>query len=74
MSGPANLISAVEQRLGTKAVITDAADIELWLTDWRGRYHGAAVAILAPTSTQEGAMLAAWGSEPQGPSRTSSSQ
>jgi FAD/FMN-containing dehydrogenase len=53
MSGPAHLISAVEKRLGPKAVITDAADIEPWLTDWRGRFHGAAGAILAPASTQE---------------------
>lgn len=39
--------------LGPKGVITDHDDIAPWLTDWRGRYHGAAAAILAPASTQE---------------------
>lgn len=53
MSGPAHLISAAAQRLGPKAVITDAADIEPWLTDWRDRFHGASQAILAPGSTDE---------------------
>jgi len=53
MSGPANLISAVEQRLGPKGVITDAAEIQPWLADWRGRYHGASAGILAPATTEE---------------------
>jgi FAD/FMN-containing dehydrogenase len=34
-------------------VITDPADIEPWVTDWRGRVHGAAPAMLAPSSTEE---------------------
>jgi FAD/FMN-containing dehydrogenase len=53
MSGKAQLIAAVEQRLGPKAVITDRSEIEPWLTDWRGRFHGSAPAILAPASTQD---------------------
>jgi FAD/FMN-containing dehydrogenase len=51
--GEAQLIEAAEQRLGPKAVITDPADIEPWVTDWRGRVHGAAPAMLAPSSTEE---------------------
>lgn len=39
--------------LGNRAVIDDPADIAPALTDWRGRYHGAAAAILAPASTAE---------------------
>ena len=35
------------------ASITDPAEIEPWVTDWRGRVHGAARAILAPASTEE---------------------
>jgi FAD/FMN-containing dehydrogenase len=51
--GEAQLIEAAEQRLGPKAVITDPADIEPWVTDWRGRVHGAAPAMFAPSSTEE---------------------
>jgi FAD/FMN-containing dehydrogenase len=38
-------------------VVTDPHDIEPWLTDWRGRYHGQAMAILAPGSTEEVAAM-----------------
>src|SRR5690242_16701431 len=49
----ARLIAEAERRLGSKAVITDPRDLDPWLTDWRGRVHGAARAILAPSSTKE---------------------
>ncbi|MBH0014652.1 FAD-binding oxidoreductase, partial [Pseudoalteromonas sp. NZS100_1] len=39
--------------LGPKGVITDADDIAPWVSDWRGRYHGAARAILSPATTRE---------------------
>lgn len=39
--------------LGPKAVITDRNDVEPWLSDWRGLYHGQSAAILAPASTEE---------------------
>jgi FAD/FMN-containing dehydrogenase len=45
------LIDAVRAAQGDKAVLTDAHDIAPWLADWRGGYHGAAPAILAPDST-----------------------
>ena len=45
------MISAVEAKLGPKAVIADEADIEPWVTDWRGRVHGRTRAILSPAST-----------------------
>ena len=51
--GQARLIAEAERRLGPKAVVTDSADIEPWLTDGRGRIHGAASAIVAPASTEE---------------------
>ncbi|WP_260599754.1 FAD-binding oxidoreductase [Sphingomonas endolithica] len=44
-------IHAVRMALGDKAVITDPADIDPWLHDWRGRYHGRSPAILAPADT-----------------------
>lgn len=46
-------IARFQQILGTKGVITDPGDIAPWVSDWRGRYHGAAAAILQPCSTQE---------------------
>ena len=49
----AQLIAEAQRRLGPKAVVTDRQEIEPWLTDWRGRVHGAAPAMLAPGSTDE---------------------
>lgn len=51
------LIAALRDHLPPKAVITDADDIAPWLDDWRGRYHGAAAAILAPDSTRDVATI-----------------
>src|SRR5690242_17631549 len=47
------LIAAVRAQSGDKAVVTDPNDIAPWLTDWRGRFHGQAPAILAPGGTDE---------------------
>lgn len=49
--------------LGPKGVVTDPDDIAPWVSDWRGRYHGAAVAIVAPASTQEVAATVALAAE-----------
>ena len=49
----ARLIEEAKQKLGPKAVITDPKEIEPWVSDWRGRVHGASPAILAPASTEE---------------------
>ena len=51
------LVEEVRSRFGPKAAVTDAADIAPWATDWRGRYHGRAEAILAPASTEEVAAI-----------------
>ncbi len=58
-----SLIETLKDRLGSKAVITDGNDIAPWLVDWRGRYHGAAVAILAPATTADVAMIVAAAAE-----------
>ena len=47
------LIGAVRELLGERAVVTDQDRIEPWLTDWRGRFHGNAPAMLEPRSTAE---------------------
>lgn len=57
------LIETVRERFGSKAALTDQADIEPWLTDWRGRYHGASAAILAPASTDEVAAIVGMAAE-----------
>lgn len=59
----ANLLEVIVSRLGPKAVVTDPADIEPWLTDWRGRWHGRAAAILQPHSTAEVAVMVAMAAE-----------
>jgi FAD/FMN-containing dehydrogenase len=51
--GQRQLIAEAERRLGPKAVVTDPKEIEPWVIDWRGRVHGAAPAMLAPSSTEE---------------------
>ncbi|MCL6728834.1 FAD-binding oxidoreductase [Sphingomonas hankyongi] len=53
MSAQSQLIEQVRQRLGPRGVITDPAEIEPWVSDWRGRVHGASAAVLAPSSTVE---------------------
>lgn len=59
----AELISEVRQRFGAGAAVTEPADIEPWLTDWRGRWHGKADAILQPSSTDEVATMVALAGE-----------
>jgi FAD/FMN-containing dehydrogenase len=47
------LIDRARAALGPKGVITDPREIEPWVSDWRGRVHGASCAILAPATTEE---------------------
>ncbi|HEU4499228.1 MAG TPA: FAD-binding oxidoreductase [Sphingomicrobium sp.] len=54
-----SLIDEVRAWFGDRAVLTDAADIEPWLTDWRGRWHGRSAAILQPQTTEEAALIVA---------------
>lgn len=39
--------------LGPKGFTADAGAMAPWLTDWRGRFHGAAAALLSPASREE---------------------
>src|SRR5262245_46012418 len=55
--GVTKLIADVQARFGARAAITDPADIQPWLTDWRGRFHGRSAAILSPSSTEEVAAI-----------------
>ncbi|WP_265529082.1 FAD-binding oxidoreductase [Sphingomicrobium marinum] len=55
--GKAAFIDDLRARFGERAVVTDAATIEPWLTDWRGRWTGKALAMLEPGSTQDVAAM-----------------
>ena len=43
--------------LGDRGITTDPDLLEPWLTDWRGRFTGKALALASPGSTQEVASL-----------------
>lgn len=49
--------AAVTDLLGPKGWTDLAADMEAWLTDWRGRYTGSALGLASPASTDEVAAL-----------------
>ncbi len=49
----AELLDRLANLLGPKGFTADAATMAPWLVDWRGRYHGAAAAMLSPASTQK---------------------
>lgn len=46
-------LSKCHNVLGTTHVITAAGDMEPYLTDWRGRYTGHALAVLRPANALE---------------------
>src|SRR5690606_41672786 len=46
-------LDQLTQALRTDAVITDPAELEPWLTDWRGVYKGGAQAVVRPTTTEQ---------------------
>lgn len=58
-----DIIARFQRLLGPKGIVTDPDDIAPWLTDWRGRFHGSASAILQPQSTEEVAAIVALAAE-----------
>jgi FAD/FMN-containing dehydrogenase len=52
-----SFLSEAAALLGAKGLSTDPEDLAPWLTDWRGRYTGRAIALAAPASTAEVAAL-----------------
>ena len=48
-----DVLERLRQLLGPAYVLTAAADTAPYLTDWRGRYQGAALAVLRPGSVAE---------------------
>jgi FAD/FMN-containing dehydrogenase len=53
----ASLLDALENLLGPKGFSVDADAMAPWLTDWRGKYHGRAAAMLSPATTDEVAAI-----------------
>ncbi len=50
-------IQALCGAVGTQRVLTAPTDMAPYLSDWRGRYQGAARAVVLPSSTQEVAAI-----------------
>ena len=48
-----NLIEQLGAIVGADNVLTAANDMAPHLTDWRGRYHGAALCVVRPGSTAD---------------------
>jgi FAD/FMN-containing dehydrogenase len=54
---PDAFLAAAADLLGARGLTRDPERIEPWLTDWRGRFRGAALALASPASTLEVATL-----------------
>lgn len=50
---PEQLAARLAEAVGAANVLTDPADIAPFVTDWRGRYHGAALCVVRPADTAE---------------------
>lgn len=50
-------LGALRALLGERGLTTDPQLMDTWLTDWRGRYRGRALALASPASTAEVAAL-----------------
>ena len=48
-----SLLTRLREIVGTAHVLTDAHDTAAYTTDWRGRYHGQALAVVRPANTEE---------------------
>jgi FAD/FMN-containing dehydrogenase len=53
MIDPEAFLAEAAELLGARGLTRDSELIEPWLTDWRGRYTGRALALASPASTAE---------------------
>jgi len=49
----ATLRARLDAAVGSTQVLTAATDVAPYVTDWRGRFHGRALAVVRPGSTEE---------------------
>ena len=47
------MLDTLRDIVGQTAVLVGAADMEPWITDWRRRRRGHALAVVEPASTEE---------------------
>ena len=47
------MLDRLEAIVGSKGLIVDPAEMEPWLTDWRGRRQGRALCVVQPATTAE---------------------
>ena len=59
MDDPQPFLAAARDLLGERGLTRDPDLVEPWLTDWRGRFHGRALALASPANTAEVAALVA---------------
>ena len=59
MSDISTFLDAAHTLLGERGLTRDPELVEPWLTDWRGRFTGRALALASPASTGEVAALVA---------------
>lgn len=57
MFAPNAFLDAAATLLGSRGLTRDVQLVKPWLTDWRGRYTGRALAMASPASTSEVAAL-----------------
>src|SRR5262245_23059966 len=57
MTANETFLAEATARLGPRGLTRDPDLLEPWLTDWRGRFTGHAVAMASPASTEEVAAL-----------------
>ena len=57
MRNSSNFLDAASALLGESGLTDDPDLLDPWLTDWRGRYTGRALALASPGSTEEVAAL-----------------
>jgi FAD/FMN-containing dehydrogenase len=60
MSMTSALVAELAEIVGPDHVLTDPAELAAYTTDWRGRFKGAAAAVVRPGSTAEVAAIMTW--------------
>ncbi|GAB5483054.1 MAG: FAD-binding oxidoreductase [Parasphingorhabdus sp.] len=58
MSEIPDWLNSMAEIVGSKGFTSASDDMEPWLTDWRGRYTGKALALISPASTEEVSAIA----------------
>ncbi|MEO6152686.1 MAG: hydroxyacid dehydrogenase, partial [Croceibacterium sp.] len=53
MDHASSFLAAATALLGERGLTRDPELMDPWLTDWRGRYTGRALALASPASTAE---------------------